>query len=125
MLGALAATSQSTCMKLQACRLTDQTGLLVWHVLQVLPSLLAALTDPEGEVRGAAGFALGQFSEYLQPDITHHHAAILPAVFGLLQDADTDVQERACYGELNIKSQAGTCTKACTCSSANCSITPV
>jgi hypothetical protein len=88
-------------------------------VLQVLPSLLSALNDPESEVRGAAGFALGQFSEYLQPDITYHHAAILPAVFGLLQDPDTDVQERACYGELNIKPKAGTCTRICTCSSAD------
>lgn len=74
---------------------------------QVLPGLLGALTDPEGDVRGAAAFALGQFSEYLQPDITHHHQAVLPAVFRLLQDPSTDVQERACYGEAWNSGQEG------------------
>jgi hypothetical protein len=73
----------------------------------VLPGLLGALTDPEGDVRGAAAFALGQFSEYLQPDITHHHQAVLPAVFRLLQDPSTDVQERACYGEAWERGQEG------------------
>jgi hypothetical protein len=67
--------------------------------VQVVPALLHALTDPEGDVRGAAAFALGQFSEYLQPDITSHHKEVLPGVFRLLQDPSMDVQERACYGE--------------------------
>jgi HEAT repeat protein len=67
--------------------------------LQILPGLVAALSDPESEVRAAAAFALGQFSEYLQPDITAHHAVVLPAVFKLLQDPSAEVQERACYGE--------------------------
>lgn len=65
----------------------------------MLPPLLAALTDPEGEVRGSAAFALGQFSEYLQPDITRHYQQVLPGVFQLLRDPSADVQERACYGE--------------------------
>jgi hypothetical protein len=73
--------------------------LLLLLLKQVLPALLAALRDPEGEVRGAAAFALGQFSEHLQPDITHHHQQVLPGVFRLLQDPNTEVQERACYGE--------------------------
>lgn len=78
--------------------------------LQVLPALLSALSDPESDVRGAAAFALGQFSEYLQPDITQHHQAVLPAVFKLLQDPDNNVQERACYGEWKTMAGPRGCT---------------
>jgi HEAT repeat protein len=84
-------------------QLSQKRFLLCFVVLcravQVVPALLHALTDPEGDVRGAAAFALGQFSEYLQPDITSHHQEVLPGVFRLLQDPSMDVQERACYGE--------------------------
>lgn len=76
---------------------------------QILPPLLAALTDPEGEVRGSAAFALGQFSEYLQPDITRHYQQVLPGVFQLLQDPSADVQERACYGECRGAHRLGAC----------------
>lgn len=69
------------------------------HLLpQLLPLLLAGLADPQGEVCGVAAFALGQFSEYLQPDILAHYQAVMPGVFSLLRDPDHDVQERACYG---------------------------
>eukprot|EP00878_Enallax_costatus_P019883 GHUV01020993.1.p1 GENE.GHUV01020993.1~~GHUV01020993.1.p1 ORF type:complete len:804 (+),score=291.15 GHUV01020993.1:1449-3860(+) len=64
---------------------------------QVLPLLLTALQDPEGDVRGVAAFALGQFSEYLQPEILEHYTEVMPGVFRLLGDPNHDVQERACY----------------------------
>lgn len=66
---------------------------------QVLPLLLSALQDQEGDVRGVAAFALGQFSEYLQPEILEHYKDVMPGVFRLLRDPNHDVQERACYGE--------------------------
>lgn len=65
---------------------------------QVLPPLLTALADPHRDVRGAAAFALGQYAEHLQPDVSQHYQQVLPPVFQLLQDADASVQERACYG---------------------------
>jgi hypothetical protein len=51
------------------------------------------------QVRGKAAFALGQFSEYLQPEIMAHYQEVLPAIFQLLQDTTPEVQERACYGK--------------------------
>ena len=51
------------------------------------------------QVRGKAAFALGQFSEYLQPEIMAHYQEVLPAIFQLLRDTTPEVQERACYGE--------------------------
>ncbi|KAI9587679.1 importin-4-like [Glossina fuscipes] len=43
------------------------------------------ITDPIPIVRNAAFFALGQFSEHLQPDITNYAPQILPILFEFLQ----------------------------------------
>ncbi|TMW53578.1 hypothetical protein DOY81_001342 [Sarcophaga bullata] len=43
------------------------------------------ITDPVPLVRNAAFFALGQFSEHLQPDITKFAPEILPILFEFLQ----------------------------------------
>lgn len=43
------------------------------------------ITDPTPLVRNAAFFALGQFSEHLQPDITKFAPQILPILFEFLQ----------------------------------------
>jgi hypothetical protein len=66
---------------------------------QALPLVLSLLADSSSEVRGAAAFALGQFSEYLVPDVMQHYKDVMPAVFVLLRDPDQKVQESACYGE--------------------------
>jgi HEAT repeat protein len=66
---------------------------------QALPLVLSLLADDSSEVRGAAAFALGQFSEYLVPDVMQHYKDVMPAVFRLLRDPDQKVQESACYGE--------------------------
>lgn len=54
-----------------------------------LPDLLAivkvGITDPCPVVRNAAFFALGQFSEHLQPDITKYAPEVLPILFEFLQ----------------------------------------
>lgn len=43
-------------------------------------------------VRGAASFALGQFAEHLQPEISEHYERVLPCIFAVLSDAVPDVQ---------------------------------
>jgi len=39
----------------------------------------------------------GQFSEHLQPEILHHHMAILPTIFQALDDPTITVQGTCCY----------------------------
>lgn len=73
-----------------------------------LPLVLSLLSDGSSEVRGAAAFALGQFSEYLVPDVMQHYKDVMPAVFRLLRDPDQEVQERACYGELVVQQPVDT-----------------
>ncbi|MEW5308809.1 MAG: hypothetical protein WDW38_000740 [Sanguina aurantia] len=66
-------------------------------VEDVLPMVLRGLQDPEQSVRCAAAFAIGQFSQYLQPDIVGHYEAVLPCLFAAMADPMPDVQERGCY----------------------------
>lgn len=58
----------------------------------VLPIVLGALRDPEQMVRGAASFALGQFAEYLQPEIVSHYESVLPCILNALEDASDEVK---------------------------------
>ena len=48
--------------------------------------------DPDQRVRGAAAFALGQFSEHLQPEIVEHYETVLPALFAAMHGAMPSVQ---------------------------------
>ncbi|KAF7274386.1 importin-4-like [Rhynchophorus ferrugineus] len=43
-----------------------------------------AIHNPNAVVRNAALFALGQFAEHLQPDISHYAAELLPVLFEFL-----------------------------------------
>jgi HEAT repeat protein len=58
----------------------------------ILHIVLAALRDPEQMVRGAASFALGQFAEYLQPEIVSHYESVLPCILNALEDASDEVK---------------------------------
>lgn len=58
----------------------------------VLHIVLASLRDTEQMVRGAASFALGQFAEYLQPEIVSHHESVLPCILNALDDASNEVK---------------------------------
>lgn len=58
----------------------------------VLQITLAALTDQEQMVRGAASFALGQFAEYLQPEIISHYESVLPCILNALEDVSDEVK---------------------------------
>ena len=54
-----------------------------------------AASDADPRVRDAACFAIREFSEFLQPDISSYHATVLPAVFKCLDDAGEEVKEKA------------------------------
>ncbi|XVE91917.1 hypothetical protein REPUB_Repub01dG0052500 [Reevesia pubescens] len=63
----------------------------------VLQIVLGALRDQEQMVRGAASFALGQFAEYLQPEIISHYASVLPCILNALEDVSDEVKEKSYY----------------------------
>ncbi|XP_058123821.1 importin-4-like [Anopheles ziemanni] len=51
----------------------------------LLDVIKRGITDPNVMIRNAALFALGQFSEHLQPEISQHAEEILPILFEFLQ----------------------------------------
>ncbi|KAF6152809.1 hypothetical protein GIB67_004638 [Kingdonia uniflora] len=63
----------------------------------VLRIVLGAFKDQEQMVRGAASFALGQFAEYLQPEIISHYEIVLPCILNALEDACDEVKEKSYY----------------------------
>ena len=63
----------------------------------IMPSLLGAVGDADQTVREVACFALGQFSEYLQPDILHHNPSVFPVICAALEDPAESVKNTSCY----------------------------
>lgn len=55
------------------------------YLRPLLDSIKAGITDSNSIVRNAALFALGQFSEHLQPEISQYANEILPILFEFLQ----------------------------------------
>ena len=70
------------------------------HASTIVPSVVGRLSDPNGPVRGAAAFTLGQFAEHLgltleDPDM---HKLVLPSLFAALPvEQVKSVQERMMY----------------------------
>lgn len=60
------------------------------HLKKLLQSVYTGMADPSAEVRGAAMFALGQFSDYLQPDISKFSSELLPLLFACLAKTSHD-----------------------------------
>ncbi|KAG9356003.1 hypothetical protein JZ751_000847 [Albula glossodonta] len=50
----------------------------------MLQTVCQSLSDSSEVVRSAGLFALGQFSEYLQPDVSKFHAELMPLLMGYL-----------------------------------------
>ncbi|KAF5902711.1 importin-4, partial [Clarias magur] len=50
----------------------------------MLQTVCRSLSDSSQVVRSAALFALGQFSEYLQPEVSKYHAELMPLLLGYL-----------------------------------------
>ncbi|XP_055625825.1 importin-4-like [Toxorhynchites rutilus septentrionalis] len=55
------------------------------YLKPLLDVIKTGITDPNPMIRNAALFALGQFSEHLQPEITQYAEEILPILFEFLQ----------------------------------------
>lgn len=74
----------------------------------LLPSVLPAFSDPDPGVRMAAGFCVGQFAEFLQPEILLHADQTITALVAQIDElmpgelrceetAQTHVVDRMCY----------------------------
>lgn len=55
------------------------------YLKPLLDVIKSGITDPNPMIRNAALFALGQFSEHLQPEISQYAEEILPILFEFLQ----------------------------------------
>ncbi|XP_055534571.1 importin-4-like [Wyeomyia smithii] len=55
------------------------------YLKALLDVIKTGITDPNPMIRNAALFALGQFSEHLQPEISQYAEEILPILFEFLQ----------------------------------------
>ncbi|XP_063239917.1 importin-4-like [Bacillus rossius redtenbacheri] len=58
-----------------------------------LQCVCKGIRDPTGVVRNAALFALGQFSEHLQPDISQFASELLPVLFDYLDQLCSQLQK--------------------------------
>lgn len=58
-----------------------------------LQCICQGITESSSVVRNAALFALGQFSEYLQPDISRFAEEILPILFNFLNQIYLEIQK--------------------------------
>ncbi|XP_033729226.1 importin-4-like [Pecten maximus] len=63
------------------------------HLQAVLQCVVKGLNDPEPQVRNSALFALGQFSEHLQPDISKFASELLPLLFEYLGRATKEADK--------------------------------
>lgn len=62
-----------------------------------LPYMQAAFEDPDHFVRQAACILLGQFADFLSPDILEYHETCLPLAYKALCEDNEEVQERSLY----------------------------
>ncbi|KAG8596096.1 hypothetical protein GDO81_001732 [Engystomops pustulosus] len=58
------------------------------HLQSMLQLVCQAITDENHVVRNAALYALGQFSEHLQPEISNYSDSVLPLLFEYLSRVD-------------------------------------
>ncbi|XP_067002902.2 importin-4 [Anabrus simplex] len=63
------------------------------YLQSFLQCICKGITDPAGVVRNAALFALGQFSEHLQPDISRYASELLPVLFEYLAQLCSQLQQ--------------------------------
>ncbi|XP_021926547.1 importin-4-like isoform X1 [Zootermopsis nevadensis] len=64
------------------------------HLESFLQCICKGITDQVAIVRDAALFALGQFSEHLQPDISCYASQILPVLFDQFASVCSQLQEK-------------------------------
>lgn len=64
---------------------------------QLMPYLQASFDDTDPVVRQAGCILLGQFADFLNPDILEYHETCLPLAYRAMCEEDTEIQERALY----------------------------
>ncbi|KAF8820456.1 HEAT repeat-containing protein, partial [Cardiosporidium cionae] len=62
-----------------------------------LPFVYKSFEDASPKIKGAAATCLGQFADYLQPEIWKYHAQIMHHLMKLVSSEDIKVQEKGCY----------------------------
>ena len=62
------------------------------YLRPLLDCIKTGITDSNPLIRNSALFALGQFSEYLQPEISQHSEEILPILFEYLQHLSIQIR---------------------------------
>lgn len=62
------------------------------YLQSFLQCICKGITDPNAVVRNAALFALGQFSEHLQPEISQYASELLPVLFDFLSQMCVQLQ---------------------------------
>lgn len=62
------------------------------YLRPLLDVVKLGITDPNAVVRNAAFFALGQFSEYLQPEVSKYADEVLPILFDFLHGICIDLR---------------------------------
>lgn len=62
------------------------------YLRPLLDVIKTGITDVDPLIRNSALFALGQFSEYLQPEISQHSDEILPILFEYLQHLSNQIK---------------------------------
>ena len=70
---------------------------LLPNLESLLPYMQSAFADPDHFVRQAGCILLGQFADYLSPDILEYHETCLPLAYQALCDDNQEIQERALY----------------------------
>lgn len=72
-------------------------------VSSFVPLIVISVADTDVNTIEMACFALGQFSEYFQPEILAYHSTILSALSNALDNSNTEILLTACYAlELTI-----------------------
>lgn len=83
----------------------SQNELFVTDLLEQLLSFVArGMGDPSARVRLASCFALSELAEHCQPEISRHHAALLPPILAGARDGNTEVRI-AVTSEIRIQNQ--------------------
>ncbi|XP_063971757.1 importin-4-like isoform X1 [Lytechinus pictus] len=72
------------------------------HLEQFLESICNGIRDTRPLVYNAGLFALGQFSEHLQPEISRYHNQLLPLLFGYLAQTSSQNAEQRPKGITRI-----------------------
>lgn len=67
------------------------------EIQDFIPYLVQCFNDPEEIVQRGACVLLGNFSQYLKPEILDYHHTLLPCIINAIVNGSERVKESACY----------------------------